>query len=77
MRKLINGEYVRVDALAQVDVDPVPAGEFIDVIDLEDIEEMDKGQLIDLLQSQGVPANKRWKMETLQVKAMDLIEGRV
>ena len=73
MRKLIGGKYVPVEVLTQeADADQA---NFADVLEGDDIEAMDKEQLIDFLQTQGISANKRWKEETLRGRALSVVKG--
>lgn len=73
MRKLVNGEYVMVEDV--VDAAGTPDARFVDVIDADDVDEMNPGQLIDFLRRNGVNANRSWKPDTLRAKAYAMLRG--
>lgn len=74
MRKLVNGRYVNVDDIADKSIEDVRE-DFAGVIDADDVEEMNKGQLVDFLRKQSVPATRSWKEETLRAKAHAMLRG--
>lgn len=75
MYKLIGSERIKVEDQAQADRVGDEGAAFETVIDAADVHEMTKAQLVDFLRKASVPANGRWKEETLRAKALEVIGG--